>query len=470
MTLSGKITCLAAALYLAGALNMQAQNRLTLDSCRTLALANNRLAKSAHMQLRKAGYEVKAYRAHFLPRIYAQGMYLFSSSDYRYRKQYPLFDAQALAEAMNRTPMPDWEKQFWGQLFSQANMDLDIWLKPHHVSLSGIRFEQPVYLGGKITAAYKMAKIGHQMAQLNIVRSDAEVILQTDRAYWEYVKIRELHLAAQQYGEAVRQVADDAGHGVETGAVPENDRMKAQVKLGEARVLVREAENGLRLARMNLCMAVGLNLFDAVEPADTLTDALPVALPPDLPDLSARPEYALLNRELELKRQQINLVRSEFMPQLTLGGGYGHLNGVFLNDTKLFNQASFSAMLSLPIPLPHRIEGDNRVRSARADASLAEYRMQESADLLLLEMVKARNTLDEALLKTTLARDEYLQTEENLRVVKDRYELGMETISGLLEAQALRQEARSKHIEAKARLRIAETDYRRTTGMPILGD
>ncbi|MDR1675548.1 MAG: TolC family protein [Tannerella sp.] len=468
--MNGKITCLVAALCLAGGMSVQAQSRLTLDSCRTLALAGNRQAKSAHVQLRRAGYEVNAYRANFLPRIFAQGMYMFSSSDYRYRKQYPLFDTRALTEAMNRTPMPDWEKQFWGQVFSQANMDLDIWLKPHNVTLSGVRFEQPVYLGGKIAAAYRMAKIGRQMAQLNVVRSDAEVILKTDQAYWEYVKVRELHLAAQQYREAVRRVADDAGHGVETGTVPENDRMKARVKLGEAQVLVREAENGLRLARMNLCMTVGLNLFDAVEPVDTLPDAQPVALPEDLPDVSVRAEYALLNKELELKKQQVNLVRSEFMPQLTLGGGYNYLNGIFVNDTKLFDRASFSAMLSLRIPLTQWIEGDNRVRSARADVSLAEYRMQESADLLQLEMVKAWNTWDEALLRTSLARDEYLQTQENLRVVKDRYELGMETLSALLEAQALRQEARSRHIEAKARLRIAETDYFRTAGGPMLRD
>ncbi|MDR2765655.1 MAG: TolC family protein [Tannerella sp.] len=466
----GKITYLAAALCLAGGMSMKAQSRLTLDSCRTLALDNNRQAKSAHMQLRKAAYEVNAYRANFLPRIFAQGIYLFSSSDYRYRKQYPLVDTDALTGAMNRTPMPDWEKQFWGQFFSRANVDLDIWLKPHNMSLAGVRFEQPVYLGGKITAAYKMAKIGRQMAQLNIARSDAEIILKTDQAYWEYVKIRELRLAAQQYREAVRRVVDDAGHGVEMGAVSENDRMKAQVKLGEAQVLVREAENGLRLAQMNLCMTVGLNLFDAVEPADTLPDALPATLPEDIPDVSVRAEYALLRKELELKKEQVNLVRSEFMPQLTLGGGYNYLNGVFINDSKLFDKPSFSAMVSLKIPLTQWIEGSNRVHSARADVSLAEYRMQESADLLQMEMVKAWNTWDEALLKTSLARDEYLQTQENLRVVKDRYELGMETVSGLLEAQALWQEAWSKYIEARARLRIAETDYFRTAGGTMLRD
>ncbi|MDR3194404.1 MAG: TolC family protein [Tannerella sp.] len=464
--MTNKLIHAVALLCMTGGMTLQAQTGLTLDSCRAMALTNNRQIKSARMQLQKAGYEVKAYRANFLPRIFAQGIYVFSSSDYRFRKTYPLFDTEALQGAMNQTPMPDWEKQFFGQLFSQATVDLDLWLKPNHVTLSGIQFEQPLYLGGKIATAYKMAKISRRMAQLNIARSDAEVILKTDQAYWEYVKVRELHQAALKYREAVQSVANDARNAVEAGLVSENDRMKAQVKLGEAQVMVRRAENGMRLAQMNLCMTAGLDLFSSIVPADTLPDVQPLtaSLPESLPDVSVRTEYALLDKQVELKKQQVNLTRSEFMPQLTLGGGYNYFRGIMLNDMKLFDKASFSAILSLKIPLTQWIEGDNRVRSAKADVLLAEYQMQESADLLRMEMVKAFHTWDEALLQVANARDEYLQTQENLRRISDRYEMELETLSALLEAQALWQESWSKYIEAKADLRVAETDYLRTTG------
>ncbi|MDR3269748.1 MAG: TolC family protein [Tannerella sp.] len=461
--MKGKIKYIIAVLAFIGGTSLQAQTRLTLDSCRSIALANNRQSKSAQMQLQKMDYEVKAYRANFLPRISAQGMYLYTTTDFRYRKRYNLFNTEELQASMNQLPMPDWEKLFFNQVFSKAYVDLDLWVRPSNVFLSGLQFEQPLYMGGKITTAYKMSKTGRQIAQLNVIRSDAETLLKTDRAYWNYVKVQELHHTALKYREAVQSVLNDARNGVETGMVSENDRMKAQVKWGEADLMVREAENGKRLARMNLCMTIGLPLLTPVVPLDTLPDELPVMLPEAVPDVTVRTEYAMLNKQLEMKKQQVNLTRSEFMPQLALGGGYNYINGVRINDTKLFDNASLSAVLTLKIPVTQWIEGSNRVRSAKADFYIAEYQMQESADLLQLEMMKAYNTLDEALLKTAIARDEYAQTQENLRIFNDRYELGLETLSALLEAQALWQQAWSRFIEAKVALRMAESDYARVT-------
>jgi outer membrane protein TolC len=428
-----------------------------------MATSNNRQSMSAQMQLQKMHFEVKAYWANYLPRISAQGIYSYSSSDMRYRKRIDLFNPDELQASMNNLPMPDWEKQFFNQIFTNAHMDLDLRIRPSNMFLSGVQLEQPLYTGGKITSAYKMSKIGRRIAQLNVTRTKAEVVLKTDEAYWAYVKVKELHHAALKYRDAVESVLNDARNGVETGMISENDRMKAQVKWGEADLMVREAENGQRLARMNLCMTIGLPLFTPVVLLDTLPAGLPSTLPETIPDVAVRTEYAMLSKQLEMKKQQVILTRSEFMPQLALGGGYNYFNGVMLNDTKLFDKASFSALVSLKIPITQWIEGDNRVRSAKADYHIAEYQMLESVDMLQLEMMKAYNTLDEALLKTTLAHDDFAQTEENLRIFNDRYELGLETISALLEAQALWQQAWSKFIEAKVALRIAESNYVRVT-------
>jgi len=443
-------------------LTAQAQTLLSLDSCRTMALANNAQAKVAQTQLAKMQYEKNAYLANFFPRISAQGMYLYTTADLGYHRRYDFYDP-TLAGLISTLPLPPYILDYIDQAYRNAHFDLDITVKPTNTYMAGVMFEQPLFMGGKITTAYKMARIGQQMAQLNTARSDAEVIFKTDQAYWQYVKVEELHAAALKYREAVQQVCTDAANGVETGMTLENDRLKAQVKLGEANLLVRQAENGRRLAQMNLCATIGLDLFTPIAPRDTLPDTFP-ALPNAIPDASVRTEYALLKKQLELKRQQVRLTRSDFLPQLGVTGGYNYINGVKLNDTKLFDNASFYAVVSLKIPLSQWYEGSNRVRSAKADVRIAEYQMQETTDLLQMEIVKAYNTLDEAALQTENARNERAQTQENLRISNDRYELGLETLSALLEAQALWQQACSKYIEAKAALRVAESDYLRTVG------
>ncbi|MDR1680563.1 MAG: TolC family protein [Prevotellaceae bacterium] len=442
----------------------RAQTFLSLDSCRTLALAHNTRAKAAQAQVEKMQYETNAYHANFFPRISLQGMYLLSSGEFDYRNHYDLYNTPIPALVGMLPPVSGLDNAFLDRLYRSIALDLDITVKPHNTYMAGIRFEQPVFMGGKITTAYRMAQIGKQMAQLNLMRSREELVLQTDRAYWEYVKTLELYRTALAYRDAVGQVCNDAQNGVETGLLPENDRLKAQVRLGEAGLLLRQAENGRRLAQINLCMTVGLPLLTPVAPLDSLPDTAAARRLETTPDVTARTEYALLNKQIELQRQQINLARSAFLPQIGITGGYMYLNGMTFNGGKLLDEASFSALVSFSVPITQWSEGVHRIRAARADLRIAEYRMQETLERLFLEIVKTENTLDEAALQTAIARDEYAQAAENLRIRHDRYEVGLESLASLLEAQALWQQASSRYIEAKAALRIAETDYLRVTG------
>jgi outer membrane protein TolC len=445
-------------------LSLQAQNYLSLDSCRKLALTNNAQSLSAQMQLKKMRYEVNAYRANFFPRISLQGLYLFTTGEFDYHKRFDMYNTN-IPTVIGKLPLPDWSLPYLDRFYKSLYIDLDIKVKPSNTFMAGVMFEQPVFMGGKIIAAYRMAKIGQQMAQLNIERTDDEVILKTDQAYWQFVKVIELYHTALKYKEVVENVYLDAKNGVETGMISENDRMKVKVKLNEALLMVKQAENGKRLAQMNLCMITGLNLFTAIVPLDTLSDELPYSLLDSLPDVTKRTEYILLKKQLELKKQQVHLSRSDFLPQIGIAGGYSYFNGVMLNKTKLFDNASFSAMLSLKIPITQWGEGANRIRSAKADLYMAEYQLQETVNLLQLEITQAYNTLDESILKTDVARAECEQTQENLRIVNDRYELGLETLSALLEAQILWKEAFTKYTEAKVELRSAESNYLRISSI-----
>ncbi|MDR1878852.1 MAG: TolC family protein, partial [Bacteroidales bacterium] len=379
----GMLVCL-----MLSASGLYGQRFLTLDSCRIMACMNNSQSRIAQIQVEKMRYEVNAYRANFFPRIFAQGMYLFTTGEFDYNKRYDMYNTSipgTINGLTGRYPLPAEVLSYLDRFYKGIYIDLDIKVKPSNSFFVGMQFEQPVFMGGKIITAYRMSKTGRQLAQLNETRSQAEVLFKTDQAYWQYVKVTALYNTAVAYKEAVANILTDVQNGVETGMVSENDRMKVQVKLGEANLMLKQAENGKRLAQMNLCMVIGLNLFTSIVVTDTLSDETLSLLPATIPDVTVRPEYALLKKQIELKKQQISLVRSDFLPQLGITGGYHYLNGVWLNDTKLFDKTSFSAIVSLKIPITQWGEGSYRIRSARADLLMEEYRMQETTDLLQME-------------------------------------------------------------------------------------
>ena len=84
--------------------------------------------------------------------------------------------------------------------------------------------------------------------------------------------------------------------------------------------------------------------------------------------------------------------------------------------------------------------------------------------LMQLEEAKTRFNVEDAAARVRLTAKSLLQAKENLMVSKNRYEVGMESLTNYMEAQAQWQKAWSDWIDAKAELRVSETHYLRATG------
>lgn len=83
---------------------------------------------------------------------------------------------------------------------------------------------------------------------------------------------------------------------------------------------------------------------------------------------------------------------------------------------------------------------------------------------MLLELAQSVNNLDEARLESTIAERSLQQAEENMRVSRSQYDVGLETLSDHLEAQALWQQAYETKVDARFRLYLNYITYLKATG------
>ena len=442
---------------------VSAQQVLTLDECRQLALENNKQMVIAAENREKAGYDVNMYRANFGPRLSATGNYLFTSA--RMEKTIP--------GAYLPTFVPDASGQLVPNILTTVDgvplfreyayfPDMNLELKLNGTYTAGLRLEQPVYMGGKINSAYRMSKIGEEIAGMNEVKTRAETILQADEAYWTYVQALELEKTARAYRELVGQLQADVQNAYDAGMKPRNDLLKVQVRFNEAELQVLQASNGVRLARMNLCHVLGLPLTTEIAAAEALDGQKFTGLPEA--DITARPEYGMLTKQVELKEQQIRLARSEYLPNIGVGGNFGYANGLKLNGDKLLDKTSFSAVVSVSIPIFHWGEGRNKVKSAATERNIALLQRDEISEQMELELRQAQNELEESRMEVRLTTRSLEQAEENRQESRNRYDAGMETMSDHLEAQTLWQQACSEQIRARTAARLSETRYLKAAG------
>ena len=295
---------------------LRAQETLSLKQCREMALTHNKEMAASFQQTESARYTMKSYKGNFFPNLTANATGLYSTADGGYSSgsgQLPIFSSTGQLQ------------QF--AFFPGINLDYKI----GPMFLGGIQLEQPLYMGGKIQAAYRMSVLGNEMAQINETLTATQVIVKTDDAYASMVKAQEMKKVAEKYQTVLTELLNNVESAHRHGLKPRNDVLKVQVKLNESELAVRKADNALRLATMNLCHLIG-------KPLDT-----PIRISEDFPeieqrmeiqisDISARPEYALLDKQEDMARQQIKLNRSELMPKVGLQGAFNYLHCFELND------------------------------------------------------------------------------------------------------------------------------------------
>lgn len=432
-------------------ITINAQELLTLQKCREMALKNNKEMAAALKQTQSADYTMKSYKANFFPNFALGGMGGYSNAKGDFALplgQLPVSIPIVPGLTINHT-------------FDIPDMNLNYKIKTFYTA--GLSLEQPIYMGGKIISAYKMSKLGKEMAQFNENLTASEVILATDEAYVLLTKAREMKKVAKKYNNVLVELMKNVESAYQHGLKSKNDILKVQVKLNESELGIRKAENAIRLASMNLCHLIGKPLNSDVFLSDDLP-GIAKHLDVMVTDISDRPEYNLLNRKVEIAKQQVKLSRSEMLPQIGIRGSYDYVNGLELNKQKVFDNAGFSVMLNVSVPIFHFGERQNKVKAAKMKLEQARLEQENLNEKMLLELTQAINNLDESKMEVEITDRSLSQAEENMKVSKSQFDAGLETLSEHLEAQALWQQAYATKVDAYFQYYLSYVKYLKAAG------
>ncbi len=445
------------------------QERMTLQKAREMALRKNENLKMAEKQIEKAEAQKAAVRTLRLPSLSATGTGIYQDKDFEMELTLPTKKPNPETGALEPNIMmnPATGEPVMGP-DGNPLFNMYAWL-PLNVSLSGaylagVTLEQPVYTGGKISAGNKMADIGVEMAGENRNLQRMNTIVEADNAYWTYISVNQKVKLAKQAVDMLDELVEKARDAYEVGMSGRNSLLKAQVEYNKAKLHLQKARNGLELSRMDLCRVTGLPLSTTITAADTTVAVnAPVKTGRQSGMLNERPEFRLLQKNIELQKQQIRLTKAEFLPTAGIQAGYNHIGGIEFSTTG-FSNTSLNVLASVKIPLFHWGEGMKKINAAQIDKEIEELRLEQKRELLKLEAEQARLNLQLAWERIQLNKTALEQAEENLRVARDNYEVGMETTTEVLEAQTNWQEAFSELIDSRTDYRIKETAWLKATG------
>lgn len=464
-----KILILCTVLSVAFSSKAQIPQVLNLDSCVQMALRNNHEIKSSQIRIREQQSTEKAYKANYFPDISASGTYLNRFNTASVNTNIVNFVPNSIRPGLSQfaTGIVNAIGQLNPQLANNLaliNGDISIEYKLRNIYCIGLTLKQPIYMGGKITAAYNMSKVGTKMAIVNERLTRDQIVVQTHEAYSMLLKAKEMYKVALQYDSLLAQLISDVEAAERHGLRGHNEVLRVQVKKNESELQISQAQHAIQLATMNLCHIIGIPLSSQVEVEGIKSEDT------KLSDASAsvelRPEYNLLELKNEMARHKIKLARSGQMPQLGVQLTSAYVHGGELMGGTLFDQKGPSTVgiVSLTVPIWHGNEAKHKIRAAKSEYERTVEEQQDLVNKMSLEIKQCANQLDESIMELRLATKSVEQAAENLRTSRRAFDVGLESLSDLLEAQTLWQQACAKRAIAESQIIVNRVKYLKACG------
>ena len=485
----------------------EAQQALSLDSCRAMALRNNKQLGVAELKKDVAQNLRKSARTKYLPHVSAIGTYQWTSEELSLlndQQKHSLSNIGTtaagglqgltsgletkigqLGQMLGQMGIPmDAFQQMAGQMQQQFGQTLTntagllntegqkivdaFRTDTRNIFAGSLMVTQPVFMGGAIIAMNKIADINEEMMQNSADVRRLAVIYSVDQAYWQVVSLKHKQRLAESFLNVVKKLDSDVQKMIDEGVATRSDGLSVSVKVNEAEMTLQKVNDGLVLSRMLLCKQIGLPLDSEIVLTDEDADQLTViAMRPQAiieQGVARRPELKMLDTAVSISRQATNILKAANLPQVALTGGYAISNPNVLNGFEKKFGGFWNVGLLVRIPIWNWGDVAYKVRASKTATAIASLELDEARDLIDLQVNQSSFKVTEANKRLAMAQKSIERAEENLRVANVGFQEGVITPTTVMEAQTAWLQAQSQKIDAEIDVRLAQVDLQKALG------
>ena len=478
-----------------------AQRLLCLDSCRAMALRNNKQMQVSRVKQDVAANLRRSARTKYLPHVSAMGSYVHTTREVSILndgQKSTLTNLGTMASSQIGNSMSD----ILGTLpptaqsiLEQLGVSGDALMQALQPELGGLATQlngigqgivdafrtdtrnlwagsvmvtQPVFMGGGVIALNKMADLGE-----NLMRNSTDAQLQAtlytvDKAYWQVVSLKHKKRLAEAYLELVSKLDSDVSKMIEEGVATRSQGLSVNVKVNEAEMQVAQVNDGLVLSKMLLCQLCGLPLNEQIvlaeEDVEDLT-ANEVLQPVNVEEaIDNRPEMRMLQNSVDLSRQMTNLLKAGNLPQVALVGGYSITNPNVFNGFEKKFAGMWNIGVLVRVPIWNWGDVAYKVRASKGVTTMATLEMNEAREKMALQINQSQFQVNEAFKRLDMARANIKRADENLRVANLGFQEGVIQSTTVMEAQTAWLQAQSQKIDAEVNLKLSQVNLQKAIG------
>ena len=418
-----------------------AQDTLTLEQAIARAVAGNLALQGARAGVEVARAEARATRAELFPRV--------TVTESWQRADQPVFVFSSLLSARR---------------FAADGFAIDALNSPNPTGFfrTTVGVEQVLFDGGRRRADASVAKLRGDIAEFEAEETSVNMVLNVTRTFGKLLAAEAARTAAEAGMKAAREDLARTERRRDAGVATEADVLSLRVHLAELRERVIQAGADTAVARAGLNLLMGEPVerpYRVMEPALVRTEPV---LPAEVLIAEARDSRPLLRRAdaaTRLAERARRGVRAAIVPQVAAQAA------IEVSGTEFDDRAS-AWLVGGELRWSFSTGGAELARAKAAAESLTRARTErdDAVARVQVEIVSARARLEAALAREAVGRAAVAQARESQRIIRDRFDAGLDGTDEVLRASAAVLDAEARRAASVADVLVARAELNRAVG------
>jgi TolC family type I secretion outer membrane protein len=401
------------------------EGRLTLDECVELALKQNPDIIRGEFTLKMAGKDMTIAMSNFLPQVSGQmGYYHSEIGPTLYQRIDP--GTGIPVPALTGTTVA------WG-------------------SYAGVSVRQTILNGGSNIFGMVQSKHLKRSAEYTFDDTRQTTIYIVKERYYNLLASEKLLEVAEETLKSSSESYKRADVFNQVGKAPKSDVLKAKVQLESDRLALIEAQNALAIARASLNHILGFDVDQTIRVVDNLNIPEMEVEYEDVMDnaLTNHPYLLMSTYNEKANKAGVGVSLGQFLPGLSAYFSYDWSHKDFDEiGSALDRNYRWSMGVSLSVPIFsgfYRLASLNKSRLLHLSSKAA---LDQAKRDIALEAKQAYFDVEQAKKKIAVTENQVEAAEEDLRLNREKYNLGAGTMLNLIDAQVSAASAKSENIQA----------------------
>ncbi len=468
---------------------VEAQRVLNLDSCRALALRNNKQMSISRVKQDVAANMRRSARTKYLPHLNALGAYMHTSKEISILND----DMKAALNGGIANELTGGIKSAFGPIIQTLPAEMQQKFAQDMTQIAGlmnaggeyltnalrtdtrdifagsIMLTQPVFMGGAIIAMNKLADEGEKLAANSAEANRQSTLYSIDQAYWQVVSLRHKQKLAQAYLDLVKKLDGDVKKMIKEGVATRSQGLSVSVKVNEAEMTLTKVNDGLILSKMLLCQLCGIPVNEQVSLTDEESENLEITdVTPQL-DMEmvaeTRPELKMLRNVVDMSKQATNILKAGNLPMVALTGGYSVTNPNLYNGFQKKFAGVWNVGVMVRVPIWNWGDVAYKVRASKGATTIASLELEEAREKIELQVNQSAFKVNEAAKKLDMAKASTERADENLRTANLGFREGVISSTTVMEAQTAWLQAQSQKIDAEIDMKLSQVNLQKALGV-----